>query len=203
MSRLRTTALCLPLLLAACAGLRPPPAANAELAWGMHRAALAALESWQLDGRVAVAAGDEGFNGRIGWRQEADAIDMRLQGPFGVGGARLSGNAAALLIETDDGRRYYTDDPVVELADHLRWPLPIDRLRFWVRGIPEPGQPYEHALDSHGRLRWLEQDGWRVTYDGYQTSGALALPRRVTFERETLRVRIVIERWRLTQDADR
>jgi outer membrane biogenesis lipoprotein LolB len=52
--------------------------------------------------------------------------------------------------------------------------------------------------DAAGQLVALEQRGWRITYDERRpaTARALSLPHRLRLERETLRLRLLVTRWR-------
>ncbi|MDX1509409.1 MAG: hypothetical protein R3358_14070, partial [Woeseiaceae bacterium] len=40
--------------------------------WETRQAVLAALDRWDFNGRVGVQAGDDGFNGKLRWRQDGD-----------------------------------------------------------------------------------------------------------------------------------
>lgn len=63
----------------------------------------------------------------------------------------------------------------------------------------------EWALDEHGRLASLAQQGWRVDYsyrgDGREDAGKSplgpALPARLTLRREGVVVRIAVRDWRV------
>ena len=47
------------------------------------------------------------------------------------------------------------------------------------------------------RLDGLTQDGWHVAYGGYVDAHGQTLPARLTLERETVRVRLVVDDWQL------
>ena len=79
-------------LLAGCATLPPP---SPETDWSARREALQSLDAWTLDGRIAVAAGEEGFSGGLRWSQAADRADISVSSP--IGGKRLA-------IRVDGGR---------------------------------------------------------------------------------------------------
>ena len=72
-------------LLAGCATLPPP---SPETDWSARREALQSLDAWTLDGRIAVAAGEEGFSGGLRWSQAADRADISVSSP--IGGKRLA-----------------------------------------------------------------------------------------------------------------
>ena len=76
----RLAALSLVLLAGGCATL-PAPAPVDD--WPARRAALQALDAWALDGRIAVAAGDDGFSGSFDWEQAGDRAEVALSLPLG------------------------------------------------------------------------------------------------------------------------
>ena len=76
----RLAALALVLLAGGCATL-PAPAPGDD--WPARRAALQALDAWALDGRIAVAAGEDGFSGGFDWHQQGERADIALTGPMG------------------------------------------------------------------------------------------------------------------------
>ena len=59
-------------LLAACATLtgRAPTGAANEPAWAARVSQLAALDSWELSGRVGVATAKDGGSGSLDWKQQ-------------------------------------------------------------------------------------------------------------------------------------
>jgi outer membrane lipoprotein LolB len=66
-----------------------------------------------------------------------------------------------------------------------------------VLGVPDPATPAQESLDAEQRLASLTQDGWQVTYGAYVAAGAETLPARLTLERDTVRLRLLVEDWQL------
>lgn len=181
-------------LLAGCATL-PPPAAED---WPERRAALQALEAWSLDGRIAVAAGEDGFSGGLRWAQDGGRGDIAVSGPMGGRGLaiRIEGDDAAVVV---DGTPLAQDESSRLLA---RWfgaerRLPVAEMRYWLVGAPAPGLPAEETLGDDRRLASLAQSGWQVRYDRYEAVGALTLPARLEMATEGLRLRVVASGWQL------
>lgn len=182
-------------LLAGCTTL-PPPAAEDD--WPMRRAALQALDAWTLDGRIAVAAGEEGFSGGLRWAQARDRADIAVSGPMGGKGLaiRVEGGRAAVLV---DGEPLAEAESEQLLARHFGagQALPVAEMRYWVVGVPAPGMEAEETLGADRRLASLLQSGWQVRYDRYLGVGALSLPARIEMTRQGLRLRVVASDWRL------
>jgi len=187
------------LLLPACTSLPTTPSvpSAAPLDWPSRRAELQAQADFTLKGRLAVAAGDEGFSAGLRWQQrDRDAL-IELDGPFGVGGLRLQARGDALQLTTSRGERLDGEAARVELERRLGFPLPLESLRYWVRGVPDPARPAEERLATDApRLAGLSQDGWSIDYTAYlEQPAAGALPRRLSAVREGTRLRLVIEDW--------
>jgi outer membrane lipoprotein LolB len=188
------------LTLAALAGCRTlPPAAPATTApWPERRPQLQSLAHFQLKGRVALSASGSGFNANLRWSQEQARSQIALEGPLGVGGMQIIANGTDLDVVMPHGERISNQAARAELTARLGFDVPIERLRYWVLGVPDPAQPAEEAVDASGqRLTSLVQDGWHIDYDEYTSASGQTLPARLTLQREAVRVRLLVEDWRL------
>lgn len=187
------------LILAGCETLAPKVEGPADLqAWEARRAWLQGIENWQLDGRVAIAAYGEGWNASVEWQQDGEHLKARFSGPLGVGSARIHGTPELLTVQTSDGEQFITGDPENDLYWHLGWTAPLDRMPYWVIGMPGPGSTPVIEVDGAGRLQSLQQGGWQVTYTDYLLLGdGSAMPRRIQMEREGVRIRLVVSKWQI------
>ena len=183
--------------LAALAGCRTlPPAPTPGASWEMRRPQLQSLTHFQLRGRVAVAAGGEGFNANLHWTQEGARSEVTLEGPLGVGGAQLTATGDELTVITSRGERVESAAAHAELAARLGFDPPLSSLRYWVLGVPDPTQPASESLDpAQQRLSGLTQGGWHVEYQSYESAGGEALPARLTLQRDEVRVRLLVDEW--------
>ncbi|NIR59364.1 MAG: outer membrane lipoprotein LolB, partial [Gammaproteobacteria bacterium] len=174
-----------------------PPAEGPEagVAWQAHRRALQALTAWTVSGRVAVSTPEEGWQASLRWRQRGGAYDIFIRGPFGRGSVRLARDATGARLRTSEGDVYSAPDGQALLARAVGWELPVEGLRYWVRGLPWPRRPGHYRLDADGRLRALAQAGWRVRFERYTEVDGLALPAKLHLTREGLEVRLVLDRW--------
>lgn len=196
-SRLRLGAALLVTLasLVACRTVPPsPPPAGAS--WDTRRPQLQARTHFELKGRVAVAAGSEGFNADLHWIQDGPRSQVTLAGPLGVGGAEITASGNDLTLVTSRGEHVDSDAAHAALAARLGFDPPLSSLRYWILGVPDPAQPAITELDvSQQRLTGLTQAGWRVDYADYVTTGDGTLPARLTLQRDNVRVRVLIDNW--------
>ena len=184
------------LAAAALAGCRTapvqPPSAQS---WDVRRPQLQARDRFELKGRVAVASGAEGFNARLRWVQDGARSQVALQGPLGAGGMQVTADGPRLSIITSHGERLDSDAARTELTARLGFEPPLDSLRYWILGVPDPARPATEALDTQQRLESLRQSGWQIDYGGYMAVGREWLPARMTLQRASVRVRLIVDGW--------
>ena len=167
----------------------------ARPAWQERQQRLAGLDRWTFVGRVGVKSRTDAWNARIHWSQMAERYRIRLSGPLGQGIVEIEGEPGA--IELRDGEQTHrADSPEALLRDRLGWSLPLEGLRYWMLGGPDPTQATSTLeLDDAGRLRRLEQARWSVEYARYVTVDGFELPLRIELENAGVNARLIISRW--------
>ncbi len=165
----------------------------------MRRPALQTLEHFGLNGRVAVAVGNQGFNAGLRWTQSAAVTHLALTGPLGAGGVEVTAHGDDLSVITSNGKHLGNAAARTQLEDKLGFEPPLASLRYWVLGVPDPdpAAPASVQLDSQQRITQLTQDGWQIDYTAYMPVGAEWLPRLLTLRRQDVRVRMVVDGWQL------
>lgn len=186
------------LVIAALAACRTTPPPTGGGAWEVRRPQLQAQSHFELKGRVAVAAGNEGFNANLHWTQDGERSLVTLGGPLGVGGAQITASGADLSLVTSRGEHMDSAAAHAALEARLGFDPPLSSLRYWVLGVPDPGSPFTEALDAQSqRLSGLMQAGWRIDYTAYTAVGTQSLPSRLTLQRDAVRVRLLVDDWQL------
>jgi outer membrane lipoprotein LolB len=120
---------------------------------------------------------------------------MALDGPLGMGGLHLALAGDQLSISTSKGEQIDGPEARAELERRLGFELPLDQLRWWLLGIPAPG---EVALDqdaASGEIHGFRQNGWQVNIDRRLAAMGFALPQKLTATREGARFKLLIENW--------
>jgi outer membrane lipoprotein LolB len=187
--------------VAVVAGCRTaPPAlplpATGSQPWDVTRPALQARDHFQLKGRVAVAAGKDGFNASLRWIQAGATSQVSLEGPLGAGGVQITTDGDSLNIVTAHGDHLDSDAAHAELGARLGFDPPLASLRYWIQGVPDPASPAKEKVDpQQQRLQSLEQDGWQIDYTGYMPGVGPSLPAKLTLQRAGVRVRLVVDGW--------
>lgn len=186
------------LLAAGCAttGARrttPPAAPVADpAAWLQSR------QAFELTGRVAGAVDGEGFNAQLQLRQRGADSQLELRSPLGFGSATVHTDGQHLDYRSSRGERLSGEAGLAALTARLGFEPPLASLRYWLLGVPDPS-PQAGAVTSDGEA--FEQRGWRVSINEKTTAstpaGVVGVPRRLTLERAPVRLRVVVESWKL------
>jgi len=192
----RIAAVAILLVVGGCAtGPRPQPNEGESA----RREALQALAAWTFRGRVAVAAGNDGFSGGLQWQQSGTNAEVSLHGPLGGEALRIHVNGADYVVETPDGASYDGESAQRLLAERIGAgrPLPVQDMRYWLIGVPAPGTPHEEPLGTDQRLTSLTQSGWLIRYGSFETVGSYSLPQRIEMTTQGLRLRVAATDWQL------
>ena len=153
---------------------------------------------WAFKGKMAVKNSVEASSFNVIWRQEASAFDIELSGPLGQGRINVYGDhASATLVQ---GKDQWTANSLEDLLwDLQQISLPLDYLRYWVRALPKPNEPFKQQLnETSGFINELTQAGWTVQYSRYQDSPPF-MPTKLSFSREDRSGKLVIREWSLLQ----
>jgi outer membrane lipoprotein LolB len=170
----------------------PPAAAQS---WEARRAALQGRDHFQIKGRVAVAAGQEGFTASVRWAQNGTQSQLALDGPLGVGGLRVTTDGTTLVLVNAHGERLDSEAARAELKIRLGFDAPLASLRFWILGVPDPSSPAVEVVDVARRLTSLQQSDWQIEYADYVVVKGEWLPGRMTLRRADVRLRLIVDHW--------
>ena len=187
---------CCVLVLSGCAATRPSVDLPELSTWEQRQEVLGAVVDWEFRGRIAVKAGDEGFNGKFNWTQTGDDFFATVGGPLGIGTVKIEGDGQSILLTDKNGVETVLVDPEAELYYRYGWTIPVASLRYWALGIPDPKSVATTELDDFGRLSSLEQGNWALSISRYKESAGQQLPRTLTASNPDTRVRMVIDQWR-------
>jgi outer membrane lipoprotein LolB len=180
-------------LLSGCAHQPTRPA-------GPIPADLMQLERWQAHGRIAVSATESGGSGSFTWQQVRDQSDVHIRGPIGIGSVNLQlrGDIKHPQVElhSANGEVFQGDAAWRELEARLGAPVPAGYLRYWMLGLPAPGEYQWLAQDPQGSST-LAQSGWQIEYQQYSETSGSRVPMRIRAANGDARVRIVIDAWQL------
>ena len=164
--------------------------------WQVRQEVLGALHDWEFSGRIAVSAGEDGFNGKLRWAQKDDAFQATVSGPLGIGTVRIEGEGERAVLTDKDGVRTELQNVEQELLYRYGWTIPVKSLRYWALVIPDPMLDAQTELNEDNQLARLEQGDWALAISSYRSNGGQSMPNRLSVTKSDTRVRIVIDKWK-------
>ena len=159
---------------------------------------LAALQHWNINGKLAVRSTAASESARIQWQQNGVRFDIHLSGPAGLKATRIHGTPNDVRFE--QGEQTLHANSIEELSQQLiGWPLPADKLTWWLRGLPAPDStPQRTSYAPEGWLAALSQDGWNIHFsEPQQPRSDITLPSRIEATRDDTRITLIIKTWQL------
>ena len=188
-------------LLNACTGIstKSNEPANPE-AFKERAQRLAAHARWSLDGRVSLDDGDDGGSGKLKWVVDSGFSQLDFFAALGRGAWHLEISEGLATLKDADGEHSAPDVQSL-LQTRLGWPVPVEALQFWARGLYAPGQVQTSQIDSQGLLTQLRQFGWTIDFDRYEIVGDEQLPKRLEAKHGDYRVKMVVSKWQFGDAA--
>lgn len=186
-----TCSLILLLLLNACTSFSDPVQTERDT----HQRQLAALQHWELQGRLNIRSAEESRTVNLRWQQHDDNYDILLSGSLGIGAVNIHGDAQQLVLEQSNEPPVYADDLSQLGETYLGYAFPADHLLYWVKGNIAPDSPFKAEYNELGLLAHLQQDSWELEYDRYQRVDDINLPGRIKLQHPRYRLTFLIRRW--------
>lgn len=189
--------------LNSCTGIsvKDPGFVN-DTAYQNRRVKLIATVDWGLVGKISLDDGEEGGSGRLQWDVKPGQSELDFHGALGRGAWHLQITPEVVFLKMADGSEQIATNVSELIQEHIGWPIPLDALRWWVRGMAAPGVIENEQIGADGLLIGLTQFGWKVDFNRYNSVGDLSLPIRLNATRDHYRVKLAISRWRLGMSDD-
>ena len=147
-------------------------------------------------GKMSFQQGKHGGNASFEWKQSNKHFDITLIGALGAGSIKIVNNGNLVTLTTSKGEVFTAKTAEELLKKLLGWTVPISPLHYWIRGIPDPNHPIKTATAAEGNcLSFLEQEGWKVTYQSYMKVGNLTFPQKILLQHGNIRIRLIFKQW--------
>ncbi|MGZ8191383.1 MAG: lipoprotein insertase outer membrane protein LolB [Methylococcaceae bacterium] len=149
------------------------------------------LPHWSLEGRVAVAGKNDSWSANIAWGHRPDKEHVKLSGPLGQGATIIEMTGDVVTMDRGDGHVQTSTQPELFINQQLGMFVPLQSLRYWVIGVPEPNQAFTEIGDG------FAQAGWLVEYKQMQMVENTSMPRKITVVNNKVRLKLIIDQWAL------
>ena len=198
---MRFVALIVMLLLVGCSSVTTIPPelslSEKERLWQENRQQLELLDTWSLIGRLGLTVPDRSGSMSIEWSQAPQQYSIYLDGPFGQSLAQIQGDRSGVSAKISDGERVEGPTPEYLMLQLTGWNFPVSNLKFWVKGLPAPGDDAEVSLNSQGYPQQILQQGWQIDYLSYRPESVGLMPVRLKASNGDVRITLVVRTWQL------
>lgn len=181
---LRVFYLCGLLLLTGCAVITPePPDIDAE---------------FTVQGKLLLALGGDKTAMTFSWRQNQDGYVIDVWGALGQGRTQLRGNAQTMQIVRGQDV-IVAGRPEQVMQQQLGWSMPVDAMRYWLIGQPQPNTRFvDYTINEQRNSVGFRQNSWDVRAtlaNGEKASPQDAQPKQVEISRDDVLVRIRVSKY--------
>lgn len=192
-------------LLQGCAStIEAPLTLEQPPQWQDTIAQLSELDYWEFSGKIGVKVPQRIDSAVINrWKQEDTQFTIDLSSAiFGLGATTIQGSADFIII-TESGEAPITSyQPTQLIEQHIGWPLPIAKLRYWIKGMPAPIETKKDQIEAlkfndNGELSLLDQNGWQINYSKYTHFNQINLPRKIVLRQQQAKITVIINEWQL------
>ncbi len=179
---------CLLSLLSACSVAPVEPGMRYSRAAMDH---LYDVEHWSFDGRLALTGQSENWSASISWEHSPEAEKIKLSGPLGQGAVVISLTGNRVTIDRGGDDVQTSTQPEEFINQQLGMFVPVQSLRYWVVGLPEPSSAYKDTDAG------FNQDGWLNEYKQMQAVNDGVMPQKMTVMNDRVKLKLVIDHWAL------
>lgn len=146
------------------------------------------LQRWEFAGRIAVTSSKDSWTANIAWQHQAEREHVKLSGPWGQGATTIDLNEHEIVINRGAEEQKSSTEPEEFIQQQLGVVVPLLALRYWVLGLPEPGQSFNDVRSG------FYQNGWLVEYPQMQI-GEHLLPKKMIVTHPKVKLKLVIDQW--------
>ncbi|MDD5578100.1 MAG: lipoprotein insertase outer membrane protein LolB [Methylobacter sp.] len=177
---------CLAVLLSACSILPVEPETNYSRTARLH---LYQLEQWSFEGRLALTGKNDSWSANILWEHTPNEEKIKLSGPLGQGTVIIKLSGDFVTVDQGDGKVQSSRQPGGFINQQLGMFVPVQSMRYWVVGLPEPSRSFEEIQGG------FKQAGWFNEYKQMQLADNEIMPRKITVMNDQVKLKLVIDHW--------
>ena len=149
------------------------------------------LEQWTLEGRLSITGRDDSWTANINWQHGLDKEKIKLSGPLGQGATLIQLSKGMVTIDRGDGKPQSSNQPEAFINQQLGLFVPVQSLRYWVIGLPEPNSHFVETATG------FKQAGWLIEYKQMQNVKMNTLPYKLNVTNEQVKLKLIVDQWLL------
>ena len=187
-------------MLAGCSSIKHLPElseSQKQQLWLTHQGRIQSFESWSFTGRLGLRVPQRSGSMSIEWLQNNQQYTLYLDGPFGASLAHIEGDERQVSALLADGGRMTGRTPEYLMYQLTGWDLPVSSLKYWVRGLPAPGEDAQVLLSDAGVPERILQQGWNIEYLRFDDENGVSIPSRIRANSGDIQITLVVSNWQL------
>lgn len=146
------------------------------------------LQTWQVEGRIAINKASDSVNAAFSWEQNQDKYRIHFTSPYTTESLTIIGDANGFHVTALNGE----SEPEVQLEQNL----PFQQMSAWLKGISASAStPASTKYDANQQLQAMQQDGWLIEYQTYLLSSPYPMPGKLIISNGTTKAKILIKSW--------
>lgn len=149
------------------------------------------VNQWSFEGRLSLTGRNDSWTANMDWQHSPDKERIKLSGPLGQGATVIQLTKGVVTIDRGDGKVQTSNQPETFINQQLGMFVPVQSLRYWVIGLPEPTQTFVETTTG------FKQAGWLIEYKQMQAVNKIAMPQKVTVSNEQVKLKLIIDQWLL------
>lgn len=149
------------------------------------------LEKWSFEGRLSITGRTESWTANIDWQHGFDKEKIKLSGPLGQGATHIELGKGVVTIDRGDGKAQTSNQPETFINQQLGLSVPVQSLRYWVIGLPEPTQNFVETATG------FKQAGWLIEYKQMQAVKTTTMPYKINVTNEQVKLKLIVDEWLL------
>lgn len=154
-------------------------------------------EVFQRAGRFAISVekrnGErDAVQGGFLWLEDQQKIQIDLNNPVGTVLARVVADEQGAMLIYPNGDIEYAQSPDALVAQLLGYELPVAGMKDWLHG-QTGSAPVVDLEEDQGRIRYFQQENWRVRLQRYDEKGPRLLQLNRNQASQSFSVRLVVD----------
>lgn len=159
------------------------------------------INRWTAKGKLGLVLENDRSSASFFWQNDNDNFELKLHGPFGQGAVELKKTNNNVVLTSNEGSQH-ASSPEVLLLDNLGWTVPVSELHWWIKGLVSPNiEVNASSFGTSGELVSLQQQGWNIKFQNYQTVRGHMLPHKLIAKHKQVRLTLIIKSWSLKPDV--
>jgi len=149
------------------------------------------LQQWSFEGRLSITGRTDSWTANVDWQHSADKERVKLSGPLGQGATLIQLSKGIVTIDRGDGKVQTSNQPEAFINQQLGLFVPVQSLRYWVIGLPEPNQNFVETATG------FKQAGWLIEYKQMQAVKTTTMPYKINVTNEQVKLKLIVDEWLL------